>query len=49
MSRFEDDAYFFEIDIYQKISQALRSGNLIQMIRSNYEQLRVRDNGGWII
>lgn len=47
--RFEDDTYFFEIDIYQKLAQALRSGNLIQMVRSNYEQLRVRDNGVWII
>jgi hypothetical protein len=34
--KYEEEAFYFEIDIYNKMMQALKSGNLIQMIRSNY-------------
>lgn len=47
--RYEDDAYFFEIDIYQKMVQALKSGCLMQMIRNNYEYLKVPDYSIWTL
>lgn len=40
-AKYEDDNFYFEIDMYQKMIQALKSGNLIQMIRSNFEYLKM--------
>ena len=34
--QYEEEAFYFEIDMYSKLMQALKSGNLIQMVRSNY-------------